>query len=76
MFTGATAVTDYTMFIPQFLPQNNAALLGVVSLNKSKKVHNQKQLECSCNIHYSPLDAKPYGTLQHNLMREFTLINV
>jgi hypothetical protein len=50
MFTAATAVAKYTMLIPQFLPQNDAAFFGVVSLNKSNKVHNQKQLEYSCNI--------------------------
>jgi hypothetical protein len=44
MFTTATAVAIYTMLIPQFLPQKNAALFGVVRLDKSKKVHNQNEL--------------------------------
>jgi hypothetical protein len=44
MFTTATAVTKYTVLITQILPQKNAALFGVVSLNKSKKVHNQNEL--------------------------------
>jgi hypothetical protein len=40
MFIVATAVTEYTVLIPQFLPQKDAAIFGVVRLDKSKKVHN------------------------------------
>jgi hypothetical protein len=40
VFIAATAVAEYTMLIPQILPQKDAALFGVVSLNKSNKVHN------------------------------------
>jgi hypothetical protein len=40
MFIAAAAVTKYTVLIPQILPQKNAALFGVVRLDKSNKVHN------------------------------------
>jgi hypothetical protein len=40
MFTTAAAVTEYTVLIPQILPQKDAAFFGVVRLNKSNKVHN------------------------------------
>jgi hypothetical protein len=40
MFIAAAAVTEYTVLITQILPQKDAALFGVVSLNKSNKVHN------------------------------------
>jgi hypothetical protein len=35
MFFAATAVTEYTVLIPQILPQKGAAFFGVVSLDKS-----------------------------------------
>jgi hypothetical protein len=76
MFIVATAVTEYTVFIPQFLPQKDAAIFGVVRLDKSKKVHNQKQLKCGCNIGKKPLSAKAYGRLEPNPSRNYTLINV
>jgi hypothetical protein len=50
MFTVATAVTEHTMFVSTFLPQKDAALLCVVSLDESKKVHNENKLECRRNI--------------------------
>jgi hypothetical protein len=44
MFTVAAAVAEYAMLVSGFLPQKNATLFCVVGLDKSKKVHNQKQL--------------------------------
>jgi hypothetical protein len=76
MLAVATAVTEYTVLIPQILPQKDTALFGVVRLDKSKKVHNQKQLECGCNIGEKPLPAKVYGRLSPNLTENYTLINV
>jgi hypothetical protein len=40
VFIVAAAVAEYTMLIPQILPQKNTALFGVVSLDKSNKVHD------------------------------------
>jgi hypothetical protein len=40
VFIVAAAVTEYTVLIPQILPQKDAAFFGVVSLDKSNKVHN------------------------------------
>jgi hypothetical protein len=68
MFTTAAAVTEYTMLIPQVLPQKDAAFFGVVRLNKSHKVHNQKQLECGCNIGGNPFPAKATVQLVLNLV--------
>jgi hypothetical protein len=34
MFATATAVTEYTVLIPQVLPQKDTAFFGVVRLNK------------------------------------------
>ncbi len=76
MFTVATAVTEHTMLVSKFFPQKDAALLCVVSLNESKKVHNKKQLECGCNIGYSVLKSQRSGTLRHNLTAKYTCINV
>jgi hypothetical protein len=41
MFTVAAAVAEYAMLVSEFLPQKNASLFCVVSLDKSKKVHKQ-----------------------------------
>jgi hypothetical protein len=76
LLAAATAVTEYTVLIPQILPQKDTALFGVVRLDKSKKVHNQKQLECGCNIGAKPNFAKAYGRLAPNLTENYTLINV
>jgi hypothetical protein len=40
MLIVAAAVTEYTVLIPQVLPQKDTAFFGVVCLNKSHKVHN------------------------------------
>jgi hypothetical protein len=76
MFTTAAAVTEYTVLIPPILPQKDAALFGVVRLDKSKKIHNQKQLKCGCNIGAKPFPTKAYGRLTPNLIKNYTLINV
>jgi hypothetical protein len=76
MFTTATAVTEYTVLISQVLPQKDAAFFGVVRLNKSHKVHNQKRLEYRCNLGEKPIPAKAYGQLAPNLPRNYTHINV
>jgi hypothetical protein len=76
MFTTAAAVAEHTVLISQVLPQKDTALFGVVSLNKSHKVHNQKQLECRCNLGENPCSAKTTVQLAHNLARNYTLINV
>ena len=76
MFTTAAAVTEYTVLIPQVLPQKDAAFFGVVRLNKSHKVHNQKQLECGRNLGEKPIPAKASVQLVPNLARNYTLINV
>jgi len=68
MFTTAAAVTEYTVLIPQVLPQKDTAFFGVVCLNKSHKVHNQKQLECGCNIGGNPFPAKATVQLVLNLV--------
>lgn len=76
MLTVATTVTENSMLVSKFLPQNNAAFFCVVSLNKSKKVHNQKQLKHIRNLGYSAVNSKPCGMLQHNLTKYYTHINV
>ena len=76
MFTAAAAVTEYTVLIPQVLPQKDAAFLGVVRLNKCQIVHHQKQLECGCNLGEKPSPAKASVQLVPNLARNYTLINV
>jgi hypothetical protein len=40
MFIAAAAVTENTMLITQILPQKDTAFFGVVSLDKSNKVHD------------------------------------
>jgi hypothetical protein len=39
MFTAAAAVTEYAMLVSEFLPQKNASLFCVVSLDECEKVH-------------------------------------